>query len=248
MFTMTWKSRLKSKAREIVFSTRQQQLSPDVVQKYCELKLSFDQILKKLDGPLENQQSIEICKEMLNFYRCAEEVLQIFINECFKSRFMAKIQKKREIFDLADKIFKLLMLFDLIKSRSLKVFSIYSEMRVKNDEMLYSLVDDVEDDRISIFNMISLPMARLFLSMFSSQTFDLKIPFFLGKVSKIHLNSENQEKLGIFIYICEIHQWKYTFIFLIALFGRATEKGGFNINEESLKNIQGYLEMMKQQL
>jgi hypothetical protein len=248
MFSLSWKSKLKSSAQDIAFSQKQQKLSYDVKMKYYELKKSYDRILKKMDGLLDGITCIEICREMLCFYSNAEDLLQIFIGECFRDRFMISVGKKREIFEIQDKVFKLMIQFDILKTRCPKVFERYSEMRILEDELFYNIVTEDEDGKISTLNMIAMPMGRLFLSMFSSNIFSLKIPNFSRKVSKIHLNTERQNRLGVFIYLCEIHQWKYMLIFLVGVFTRAIGNSVFDINTDSLKNVIGYLETMKRQL
>lgn len=242
---MIWKSRQRERAGEITFSSNQQRLSHAIQLKYYEMKLLFSSIVEKLEASISSNY-IEICKEMLRFYRCGEELLQNLMNECFNDKFMGNIHRKRNIFDISDKVFKLIMAFDLIKSRTSKVFYAYSEARLRNEDFS-EMVDEAEDDRISLMHMIGLPMARLFLSMFSSANFSLEVPFLLGKVSKIHIDEKNRNKLYIFIYLCEIHQWKYMLVFLTALSQRESVGGGLNIKEESLKNILGYFEMMKKQ-
>lgn len=247
MFMVIWKSILKSKAERITFSERTQKLTTDIKDQYNELKSIFENILKKMDGNIDFMISIDICKEELSFYNISEVLIHCVMSECFNDEFFENIERKRELFDISNKIFKLFMLFDLMKSRNPRIFSYYCEMRLKDEEPFREIVTDIEDDGISMLNMITMPMGRLFLSMFSSLNFDLSKPLFLGKTSKIYLNIENQRRLCVFIYLCEINQWKYSFIFLIALFNRVVNSGSFDLKDNALKNFRSYLEMLKQQ-
>lgn len=247
MFAMIWKSVLKSKASHIKFTETSHRLSDDIQRLYNELKISFDQITRELDGNIDSIQSIDICKKSIVFYEICEELLQHILNECFSDTFLESIRRKRDIFEISNKLFKILMLFDLLKSRNPRIFSNYCELRLKQEEKFKEMVDDLQDDKISMLNMISVPMGRLFLSMFSSQKFNLLNPLFLGKISKIHLDTEKQNRLCIFTYLCEINQWKYAFIFFSALFDRVTNTNYFDLKNNTLKNLRGYLEMLKEQ-
>lgn len=247
MFSMIWKSVLKSKASHIKFTESSHRLSEDVQRLYTELKISFEEITRELDGNIDPVQSINICKKCICFYEICEELLQHIMNECFSDTFLESIGRKRDVFEISNKIFKILMLFDLLKSRNPRIFSNYCELRLKQEDAFKEAVEDLQDDKISMLNMMSVPMGRLFLSMFSSHKFNLTNLMFLGKISKIHLDTEKQNRLCIFTYLCEINQWKYAFIFFSALFNRITDTNYFDLKNNTLKNLRGYLEMLREQ-
>lgn len=246
MFAMSWKTILREKANEIIFTKKQQELSDDITMKYSALKSSFIKISKKLKNPLKKDRSIKICKEILVFYLKAEDLLHNLVLECFNENFMYNINQKKKIFELANKIAKFFIRFDVIKAKNFQVFTEYTQIRLNSEERFYKLVNSSEDDKISMLFKMAMPMARLFLSMFSSPIFNLEIPVFLGKFSKVHLTLEEQKKLGIFIYLCENYQWKYLIVFLMGVFDRATGKNWFLIKNEKLEDFVIYLEMMKQ--
>ncbi|KAM0680431.1 hypothetical protein GINT2_001491 [Glugoides intestinalis] len=245
MFMTIWKPILKSKAKEIVFSEEGMPLSNCIEQKYNEMKLAFSYICDGSEDVSKKDHCINICKKMLRFYQECEEILQNIVFEAFNESFVEEIEKKRNFFEISNKIFKLMMHFDVLKAKNSSIFAQYTEMRLNNTEEFRKKIDDAEDDKISMFNLISMPMGRLFLSMFTSTRFDLQIPLFLGKISKVYLNEEYKKRLCLFIYLSETHQWKYVFLFMNILFERSIGSNGFNFPSIMVKNYQEYSEMLK---
>lgn len=246
MFTGSKKFCLKSAAKEIAFSDIQDPLSPEIEEKYNEIKVMAETLFKTMDEKSSKDTCIGLCREMVYFYRCCEELIHHIMLECFKDHFMRGIAQKQGVFTLGDKIFKLMMMFDTLKLRAPVAFFKYSEMRLRG-EIQPRDIDEAEDNRISMLFMVSMPMARMFLAMFTSQTFDMEVLCLLGRRSKVHLDPDKQNRLGVFMYLCEQHGWRYMLIFLSALFERAGGIGRVDPNRKTLANLIGYLDMMRSQ-
>jgi hypothetical protein len=196
---------------------------------------------KLLSYNLIIEMSIKICKEMVNFYTISFELLQHMLIECFKDDFYENIEKMEYFFNFLNKILKLTTAFDILKIKNPTIFSEYSESKLKNNEYLNFNVDELEDNKICILNMISLPAGRLFLSFFSSSVFDLEHPLFLAKPIKIHLGIVSLKTISFFIYLSEIYDWQYVLIYFIPLFYRLT------CDDPFAKNVKqkAYSEMLK---
>lgn len=247
MFMMFWKPILKAKAEQVVFLAKGQDLSVDVNEKYNEMKNGLQKIIERINNEPDHTECVEICKKMLLLYSTCEELLQNIVFEFFRESFIKNIGKKECLFVVSNKIFKIMMLYDLLKAKNPWIFAKYTEMRIKMEKDFWKLVDEQEDVKISVLNMISMPMGRLFLSMFTSSIFDIEIPEFLGKISKIYLDIEFQKRLFIYIYLSEIHQWKYLHVFLVALLTRVVGNN-YDLKDEQFHNYLEYLELLKEQL
>lgn len=248
MFMIVWKPILKARARDVRFLVEGQCISEDILQEYSALKASFTKINKLLMKKLDETGSVFIMKEMLDFYQRAESLIQYVLDEVFRDTFEELISERRAVFDLANKILKLFVLFDLMKIRNPLVFCEYSRHKLLNPDDLLGIVSDIEDDRISILGSICLPMGRQFLSMFSSDNFEICLPALLSKRSKIHLNAEKQKRLCMYGYMAQKFEWKYLLIFLSAVLEKMFGKGIFESNNEHIERFKEYLEMLNQQL
>lgn len=248
MFMIVWKPILKARAREVKFLLEGQRISEDILQEYLALKTSLEKINGLLAKEPDETNSVFTMKEMLNFYQRAESLMQYVLHEIFRDTFDELMAEKRAVFDLANNLLKLFVLFDLMKIQNPLVFCMYSKHKLLSPDSLLGIVSDIEDDRISILGSICLPMGRLFLSMFSSDSFEIIHPAFLSKRSKIHLNTEKQKKLCLYGYMAERFEWKYLLIFAGAVFEKMFGKGIFEPSNRHISKFKEYLEMLSQQL
>lgn len=248
MFMIVWKPILKARAKEVKFLLEGQCIAEDVLVEYSALKVSFARINCLLAKELDEKTAVLIMKEMLGFYERAEMLMQYVLNEIFRDAFEELIAERRAVFDLANRLLKLFVLFDLMKIRNPLVFCMYSKHKLLNMDDLLSAVNDIEDDRISVLGSICLPMGRLFLSMFSSDNFEVSLPAILSKRSKIHLNIEKQKKLCLYGYMAEKFEWKYLLIFVGVVFKKMFSKSIFEPDNKHIERFREYLVMLNQQL
>lgn len=248
MFMIVWKPILKARAKEVNFLLEGQCISEDILQEYSALKISFAKISSLLAKELDESNAVLIMKEMLGFYQRAEMLMQYVLNEIFRDAFEELISERRAVFDLANRLLKLFVLFDLMKIRNPLVFCMYSKHKLLNMDDLLRVVNEIEDDKISVLGSICLPMGRLFLSMFSSDNFEISLPAILSKRSKIHLNTEKQKKLCLYGYMAEKFEWKYLLIFVGVAFKKMFGKSIFESDNEYIERFREYLVMLGQHL
>lgn len=246
MFASSWKPWLKTRANEIVFSKTQDKLSPDIIEKYNAIKDMITTLSISIDKGTSKRKSVELCRKMLFFYTSCEELVHLLMLECFKDSFIRNVERRLGVFTMVNKIFKIMMIFDVMKLRNREIFSCYSEMRLLEKGTMND-IDEVEDNKISMLFMICIPMARMFLTMFSSPIFDLEIPCLLGKIPKLYLDLDHQKMVGLFAYLSEKHNWRYSLVFFSVLFERATGSSELDVNRNTTANLLAYLDMMKQQ-
>lgn len=242
MFILDMQTILKNKAENIVFAENGNVVSDELNRMYNELKILFIQIQKDEESVLD---CIVACKNMAVFYSLSHELLQIVLSELFRDDFYVSIDKMEPFFKFLNKIFKIMLAFDLFKIQNPEAFSNYCESKLKDDEVFIKNVEESEDNKICALHMISLPIGRLFLSFFIAPSFELEHPAFIEKTTKIHLNSESTKMLAIFIYLGEREKYNYMTLYLMALFYKLADNDLLQItNIELLKHIK-YLEMLK---
>ena len=245
MFISNTQSIMKQKAKQIRFETNGYAISSELMCIYNNVKLSFSIIAKKIENPKNSKNSIEICKEMINLYGLIHELLQNLLTECFRDNFYLNLEKMEPFFEFLNKVCKIMMAFDLLKIQNPLAFSKYCEAKLKDEEVFNTNVEEGEDNKICILNMISLPFGRLFLSFFCYPTFDLSNPSFLDKIMKIYLNHDSTKRISVYIYLAEQEKWQYLLIYLIALYYKLTGHDPFKITDDELLKYKKYLEMIK---
>lgn len=248
MFMTIWKPIVKSKAQKFNFLLNGISLSKEVSFEYDAIKKHFNKIYELMENKLDEKNSVLIMKEMLGFYQLSENLIENLLNEIFRDNFDRFIIQKIAIFEILNKLLKLFISFDLIKIKAPDVFDMYSKHKILELEALLDLVTDQEDDRITILGMICLPMGRMFLSMFSSNKFDIKNADFLSKKSKIHLNSSRQKKLCFYGFLAYKYKLKYLALYIECIFKKLFNE---NLSEEDInsnKHLSEYFELLENHL
>lgn len=246
MFITNIQTNLKLKANTIQFISNGNAISAELESVYNEMKLSFSKITQNLEKELNSYNCIVICKEMLNFYHISHELLQNILTECFRDSFYINLDKMEYFFGFFNKVCKMMVAFDLLKIQNPLIFSNYCESKLRNEPTFDSNVEQGEDSKICILNLVSLPLGRLFLSFFSYPTFDLEHPSFLSKTIKIQLNPESKKRISLFIYISERSEWRYLMVYFITLFYKLEGNDPFNISYVEFIKYKKYMEMLKQ--
>lgn len=245
MFMADLQSIMRQKAKKIHFEANGYAISKDLLELYENLKISFTSIVNQYDSQLDYSNCIDICIEMVRLYSIAQEILQNLLTECFRDSFYLNLEKMGSFFEFLDKICKLLIAVDLIKIQNPIVFSKYCEAKLKEIEEFNLKIDELEDNKICILHMITLPYGRMFLSFFCHPIFDLNRPSYLDKNIKVYLNHDSVKRLSLFVYLIERNRWKYVLVYFLALFYKLTHNDPFGITDNELMKYKKYLNMLK---
>lgn len=218
MFLIFWKSFLKSKAEKFNFLKDGIPINQEIFNEYEELK----KILAKIQAMTKTCEDsyVEIMKAFVNFYLNGESLLDNLVNEVLRESFEEDMANKVQIFKLLNKILKIFYIVDIIKLRNPQVFCYYSTFRLIDYERFEATVSPQEDSRISLIGQMTLPMGRLFFSLFTCRNFDLEIPVILSKRSKILFDTDKQKRLYFYYYLSDKYDFKYLKIYIVASFKR----------------------------
>ncbi|KAI5151052.1 hypothetical protein ENBRE01_1867, partial [Enteropsectra breve] len=158
---------IKAKANKIKFDENCFALSNETLEMYKELKVKYKNLHKDLERrKAKCKRASKSAREFLDIYLKLEAILVVLFNEIFQPHFTKSIEKKKTIFVLLNKICKIMLSADSLRSRNVKIFCEHTLEKMKRRDLKKLADEGTIDKRISILSAISLPMGRLLLCLF----------------------------------------------------------------------------------
>lgn len=180
--------------------------------------------------------SIRDIRQLIDFYESADSFMCSLVNEVFRIGFSDGMERKQRIFEIINKLLKMFFLFDINRLRHVQVFHDYSTMNVYRHNELTPMLSVNEMLKIATFSAISMPMARLFLTYFNTDTLQIFHPVILCKRAPIHLSAEMKVTLDFVCrVVCKSNSYKYIIIFFCALYESSFDLNCFSRDIEKLK-------------
>lgn len=246
MFMFLWKPILRMRAKDVDFGSNSLELSEETERQYIEIKGHYKRLKKSLMHCGNDEESAPIIlKEFLSFYLKSETIVLALFNEIFKRNFYDSINKRKSVFVLLNKIMKIFLSIDCIRLRYPDVFCYYSFYKMHNGDKLDKICSECEDKRLSILGLITLPMGRLVLSLFSSEKFELFYPTTLSKRMRINLDGERKKSLYLYARLMELHNLKYLYVYFGAIYKRFYGTGSYTFDKHIDPVFEEYLDMLQ---
>ncbi|TBT99800.1 hypothetical protein CWI39_1889p0010 [Hamiltosporidium magnivora] len=253
-----YKTKFQKKAKNFEFSAESYVLSEEIRSQYKKIKDKFFisiSALKNYKSPKKISISslidtVDYMKEIISFYEDSDRYISILMTEVFKSNKIETLEKKRELYLLLNKLFKIFFIFDIERHRNILLFHNFSLLKILlHNENPRKRFTDNDILRLTSFAALSQPMAHLFLSYFTSDTLEILHPTILTKRGTLHISPKRKEFLYLICCIlCKQPSMAYAFIFFAGLFNRFFHSRHFD-NYVEEKDIQkqayytGILEM-----
>lgn len=243
MFMFLWKPFLRFKAKNVEFEDSGTDLSTTTIKSYDEIKGLYKSLIKDIID-VDSELAPEVARNFLSFYLQAETLLLNLINEMFKKSFNETIEKRKPIFNMLNKLFKIMMHVDSLRLRYPDVFCKYTEYKMNNSKFFSKKYSDLEDQKISILSLISLPMGRLILSLFTSDKFELFYPTLLSKRSRVFLDKDRKKVLYMYCRLSEKYNFKYILIYFAVIYKRFYGQYSFSFDNEINHAYKSYIDML----
>lgn len=218
-----YKNRIKKDVAKFNFTANSYTISNEILNQYSILKHLYHKATRymiqyKANG--ENKENIIVMfKTILEFYDSAKIHISMLLEEVFKN----PMDKKRELFVLLNKMFKIFMVFDIYRHQNPAIFhgfAMYKDKAQTKDEALIR--------RITAFSAISMPMAHLFMSYFRLDNDEIHAPTELIKRCPIFLSDAKKEHLYFLSCLtCRFGDFLYCRVFFCGLFNRFFQSAHF---------------------
>lgn len=238
-----WKPILRLKAKNVTFEEEGYDLSDSTFSSYDKIKILYKNLIKDfVNAPDLNPP--EVMKNFLSFYLQSETLILNLLNEMFNKSFMETIEKRKHIFDLLNKIMKLMIHIDIIRLKHPDIFCHYTLYKINNPKVFEKQHTELEDKRFSILSLITLPMGRMIISLFTSDKFELFYPTLLSKRARIHLDNEKKKLLYTYCRISEGYGYKYILIYFVSIYKRFYGNKSYSFDYEIPEMCKDYIDML----
>lgn len=247
MFMFLLKPILKMRARNVEFRENSLELSEETTASYVELKLLYARLVKSFMSCKDDTDSAPlIIRDFLSFYLKGETLALALFNEIFKPNFYESIDKRKSIFVLLNKIMKIFISLDCIRLKHPEVFCQFSTYKLEHRKRFSKQFTELENQRLSILGLITLPMGRLVMSLFATEKCELFYPAVLSKRIRINLNNERKRYLYLYSRLAELNNLNYLCLFLVAIYRRFFGSSSFNIGGPMKAHYDEYLRMLQE--
>lgn len=215
------------------FSRRSYSLSEAIMHEYRDIR----KMHKRATGLLlryrkkdswDRKHSIAIIQYCLGFYNSCGKLLNVLFTEILKPK--TNLKHKRPIFVLLEKLSQMFYLFDKVRFRENQVFHNFALIKQSGKPCL----SEKKVLELTSFLSISMPMAHLFLSSFTSNRVELHIPTVLFKRNLVHLDKNRKEILHFMCSLLCSTDFRFLAMYLCAVYNRFFEKDGFQDFAEGL--------------
>lgn len=211
-----YKTKIKEQAKCFHFIEGYTKISDDVLQQHKKIKKLYFEAMNILQNPSRNV--LKDMQTILEFYESSNIYLILLLEEILKE----PISRKKQIFILLDKLFKMFFIFDITRHNKSQLFHNYTLFKESKTNQTNFM------QKCNAFAALSMPMGHLFISTFSAEYKEVYYPTQLIKRNTIFLN--NQKRNYIFYLsciFCEIKELPYCRIFFCGLFNRFFQSGYF---------------------
>ncbi|EEQ82323.1 hypothetical protein NCER_100990 [Vairimorpha ceranae BRL01] len=228
-----FKKQVQNKPKNFKFCKSGFILSSETLNEYEYIKKLFFISVSIFTRTTSKSNGIEEIKRLLLFYEKSDTLMCSLIDEFFSKRFIESIDRRYALFEILDKILRMFYVFDKLRLKAVKPFHNFSFFKIKNR----SCISEREIIKLSTFASIAMPMARLFISYFSAEDFEIFHPMILKKRTTLFIGDT---KKGYLKYICAIlvehTKLKYLKIFMCALYEKLNKDSTFDIFYEQLNS------------
>lgn len=242
-----YKPFIRMKARDIKFRTISFELSQETQKAYQEIKVYYARVVKSMkyaEGAVESAPLV--LKDFLHFYLKCETFGLSLLNEIFKPHFVETMTHRRSVFSMLNKLMKIFMSVDMIRMRNPEIFCNYTQFKIIHGDEIYKICSELEDQKICVLSSIPLPMGRLLLSLFATDSFELYYPTVLSKRIRISLNGNAKKTLYLYARLMAINDYKYIHIYLGSVYRRFFGMGSYTFDSYINEQLGGYLTMLQQ--
>jgi hypothetical protein len=220
----------KNILEDFEFSKDSLPLTYDTTREYKHVR---DLFLRSIDilGKKRRKNLCEVVgdiEQMMCFYERSDILMSSLVNELFRMEFMENISQRKEIFSMLNKLLKMFFLFDVNRFRKAQVFHDFSLLYVYKHKDIVKKLPSSEILKICTFAAISMPMARLFVTYFSTDTFQIYHPIIMCKRAPLYLSARRKAMLNFMCrMMCKFNEFKYVVLFFCALHDSALETDCF---------------------
>ncbi|KAM0673782.1 hypothetical protein GVAV_002870 [Gurleya vavrai] len=217
-----YKNKIKKDVTNFKFTAESYKISEDIQTQYKKLKQLFHLAINNLTNHKEKLSTKKLISKLLSildFYDAATIFVTVLIEEVFKN----PINKKKELFVLLNKMFKLFFVFDITRFQNPFIFHHFAFLKDKLKEKNLTNLK-----RITVLSAISMPMAHLFMSYFRLDYDEIHVPTELIKRNVLFLSDAKKEHLYFLACVtCKFEEFPYCRIFFCGLFNRFFQSGFF---------------------
>lgn len=229
-----FRKRLFRRLNDFKFSKNPYLLSEETIKEYEYVKKLF---LNSIDI-LENfscediSNSLSCIRQLISYYEKSDTLVLSLINEMFKTRFIETIEKRYSLFEILNKLFRMFYLFDSYRNNFVDVFHAFSILKIKKRNKM----EEKDILKYSTFCCVAMPMARLFISYFTADGYEVYHPVILKRRPTMFITETKKDYL-FFInsLVVKYTDLKYVKIFLCSLYEKIYNDNSFDQFYESLK-------------
>lgn len=243
-----WTNDMDKVAKSLKFEQKGFKITSELENILLDVESTFRKLCILLDGTVDGKKATEICKRLVSVYETLQELLDVLLKELNKPSFIAHVHKMQPFFEFLNKVLRMVVKLDLFKIQNPLIFAAYSEHRLLNPKEITKYVEQIEDQKISTYQSVSLPLGRLFLSFFSNSKFDLISPVLLSKISKILIDQEKLDNLGIFTYLARLNNWRYINVVFSVTINRLLNRNVLILGSHESEKLKKYFDLLLNQL